>query len=508
VRTRINRGALLAVAAFAFMAAYPMQVNGWNQNAHYALVRAVSQGTLTIDETRTEIGDLGTGDVTLVDGHYYSNKAPGLAFVTVPALVMLDAVGMRTTGDPTRVIWALHIWSIALPAVLLLIAFRLVADDFAPGFGTAAAATLGIATLVLPFSTLFFSHVLAAALAFLAFGALWRERRGPPRARWVAFAGVLAGYAVTTEYTSALAGLALWLLVLAREPRIRRAVAYVLGVAAGLLPLAAYNYWAFGSVTHVSYEENQVEPVGGFFGIGAPSGRVALDLLFSGWGMLTHMPIVALGIVGAVLLVRSGRRAEGMVLLAVAALAFLHDTTIQFSPFGGLGLPRYLIYALPFACAAVGVAYRELPLTAFGLAAISAWEMIAMTASNPLAAYDLAWTDRFATRAFSQTGAAIVGITGWYTIAAFFAAAAVAAAAVVWTFPRFEAKRRDVVLAASALAAWVVLALLARTPTDGARLEPSYVLTVGLAAAAATAALAIRAHGIHGVGRPAFDRDG
>ena len=76
METRKRRWTIVAFAAFAVAAVFPMQVNGWNQNAHYALVRALAQGTPTIDKTRTEIGDLGTGDVTLVDGHYYSNKAP------------------------------------------------------------------------------------------------------------------------------------------------------------------------------------------------------------------------------------------------------------------------------------------------------------------------------------------------------------------------------------------------------------------------------------------------
>ena len=106
---------IVAFASVAFAFAYPMQVNAWNQNAHYALVRALADGTPTIDKSRTEIGDLGTGDVTLVNGHYYSNKAPGLAFVTLPAFVVVDALGMRTTGDPTKVIWVLHLWAIALP---------------------------------------------------------------------------------------------------------------------------------------------------------------------------------------------------------------------------------------------------------------------------------------------------------------------------------------------------------------------------------------------------------
>ena len=213
-----RRWTVVAFVAFAVAAAYPMQVNGWNQNAHYALVRALAQGTPTIDETRKEIGDLGTGDVTLVDGHYYSNKAPGLAIATIPAFFVVEAVGMRTTGDPTRVIWALHVWSIALAAVLLLLLVRRVADGYAPGYGTTTALTLGLGTLVLPFSTLFFAHVLGATLGFAAFAALWHERRGPPRTSLVALAGVLAGYAAATEYTVAIVGLVLWLLVLRVGP--------------------------------------------------------------------------------------------------------------------------------------------------------------------------------------------------------------------------------------------------------------------------------------------------
>ena len=89
---------LALVAACAVM----VQASGANQNAHYALVRALAQGTPTIDETRKEIGDLGTGDVTLVDGHYYSNKAPGLAIATLPAFFAVEAVGMRTTGTDAR----------------------------------------------------------------------------------------------------------------------------------------------------------------------------------------------------------------------------------------------------------------------------------------------------------------------------------------------------------------------------------------------------------------------
>ena len=50
-----------------------------------------------------------------------------------------------------------------------------------------------------------------------------------------------------------------------------------------------------------------------------PSLHALFDLLFSAWGLLTTTPVVALGVVGAVMLLRH-RRAEALVLLAVPAV--------------------------------------------------------------------------------------------------------------------------------------------------------------------------------------------
>ena len=101
----------------------------------------------------------------------------------------------------------------------------------------------------------------------------------------------------------------------------RRAVAYAGGVLVGVAPLAAYNLWAFGSLTTMSYD-NAVDfqgksghatlglNDGGFFGITMPDGRAALELLLSPRGLLALTPVIALGIAGTVLLYRRGRRAE------------------------------------------------------------------------------------------------------------------------------------------------------------------------------------------------------
>ena len=55
-------------------------------------------------------------------------------------------------------------WGSVLPAFVLMLLVWRVADGFEPGYGAAAAVTVGLGTLVLPFSTLLFSHVFTAML--------------------------------------------------------------------------------------------------------------------------------------------------------------------------------------------------------------------------------------------------------------------------------------------------------------------------------------------------------
>jgi hypothetical protein len=103
-------------------------------------------------------------------------------------------------------------------------------DEVANGYGVAAAVTLGLATLFVPFSTLLFAHVPAASLAFAAFAILWL-RDG----QWAALAaGVLAGTAVTVEYPLALAAFGLGLYVVTTRDFAARGLTYIAGLAIGV----------------------------------------------------------------------------------------------------------------------------------------------------------------------------------------------------------------------------------------------------------------------------------
>jgi hypothetical protein len=493
----------IALAALGVAFAWPMQVNGYNQNAHYALVRALAvYGTPYIDKTRGQIGDVSTSDVSTYKGHVYAAKAPGLAFVSVPAFLVLKAIGMRTTGDPTRVIWALHLWSIVLPALLLLLLVQRVADRLAPGTATTVAVTLGLGTLLLPFATLFFSHVLAAMLGFAAFAVLVRERVGYERLALVVGAGVLAGLAVCVDYPLALAGAIVGLYAIARGSWWRRGLVYSGGVLVGLLPLLAFNWWAFGTPTHIAYEDYYAggKHAGGTFGFGRPSLSHMHDLLFSTMGILVLTPVVAAAVVGAGLLVRR-RRAEAAVALAVVVAYYLWNSSLRYaSAFGGLGPPRYLFPLIPFLGVGLVCAWRRFPVTTLALALVSAFQMVVTTATGPLAAYDGEWMHRVRTKEFVQSASAIVGVTGWYAIVVFLGACAVAGW-VGWS--RVRGAMRDAAFALGAVGVWALVALAADNP-NGRALSAAYVIALG-AAAAIAAALVGRTFTLRRAPRPAAE---
>ena len=181
---------------------------------------------------------------------------------------------------------------------------------------------------------------LSAMLVFAAFVVLWRERQGPSRLGLLALAGILAGLAATVEFPVALIGAILCLYAVARGGALRRAAAYAGGALIGGLPTLLYNRWAFGhpfkfpTRTIVSAPGAVTQNRTGLYGVTAPKFHVLVELLFARIGLLTLMPVLALGAVGLVFLYRSGRRAEALVAAAIS-LTYLLLIAGYETPFGG-----------------------------------------------------------------------------------------------------------------------------------------------------------------------------
>jgi hypothetical protein len=460
---RLSRNHLDALALLAVGAAliWPMQGPNGVQNAHYALVRALASGTTTIDKARSEVGEASTTDVSHWRGHYYSNKAPGLALLCVPVFKALDLAGGG--NDPTRTLWVLSLLGCALPAFGLVLLVRRAGDEVAPGYGIVAAVALGLGTLLFPYATVFLSHALSAFLVFAAFALLWLV---PPRAATAAGAGVLAGYAVTVEYPNAIAVGLLGLYLVWRTRRAAPLVAYGAGALLGIVPLLLYNWAAFGSPFRISYRANDMPIPDQFHG---PSLHVTLDLLMGFPGLLPLAPVVAAGACGLVLVWRAGRRGEAA-FAAALALLYVGYNSAFYSPFGGLSPgPRYLITVLPFLLFALAPLVRELPLTSLALALVSISLMTMITATHALAGYDGKWLDRLEHRDTSLTAASLLGITGAVAIVPLFLAVA-AALLLAGTGRLRDADTVDVAGAGVVTCAWAFVAATAPGGADAAHL--------------------------------------
>jgi hypothetical protein len=493
--------ALLAVG-LAFIS-IPQGVS-WMQNANFGTVRSLTKGHAYIDEYRSE-----TGDVAWYKGHYYSTKAPGLALLTAGPYAVLHGIGVVSLmghipgakNTEVGTLWLLAIIGCAIPMLCALFLLRRIGDGLAAGFGTVAAVTLGLGTLVLPITTLFVDHALSASLGFIAFAILWWKRAEP---LWCAAAGLAAGYAVTSEYPLGIVAIVLGLYVLVTAPagsRLVRALPYAAGVAIGLLPLLIFNWWAFGNPLHITYEHavsvggaSGHDQLGfnraGFFGVHWPSFQVGVRLLFTHVGLLTLEPVVAVGAAGVFLLYRAGHRWEAAVVAGIPILFLLYNSGYE-DPFGGWSPgPRFLVATLPFLAVPLALAYRSWPLTTVALAVPSVAAMTGITATKPILAHDGSWYHRIFSGYFFGHG--VGGIVPF----ALCVAAALAFTAYSTRLRRIGA--RDLVGAAAAVAGWLLLAFAGpRLLRDG---HAGWVAVLALAAIG----LVVIAH--RGTRRPPMSR--
>jgi hypothetical protein len=539
VRARPGVAAILALGIGWGLVMHSM---GWAQLAHYAQVRAFAAGEAEIDPWQWQ-----TRDKAWVDGHFYSVKAPGLPALTLPAYLALDAIGARSVareaaanasradyprwtphrrpdvtqygfsaarahrtelniGNGTPMVWALTLIGAVLPAVALLLLVRWVAERIEPGYGTAAAVTLGLGSIVMTFAAEYFSHIASAALGFGAFALLFRERLGDPRISLVAASGLAAGLAVTFEYPLGLLGAILFAYALARPQRLRRAAAYGAGAALGAAPALAFNLWALGSPLRFAYSKAVAVPgvnghavLGlngvGFFGIDLPRPGAMVDLLFASRGLITLTPVIAMAVVGAVSM-RRRRPAEANVVAAVGIVFFLYNAGYWLPFGGGSPGPRFLIPALPFLALGLGCAYRRQPALTLALAIPSVTFMLAGAFTYPLIGDNGigTWTNQLGSGALEHTVLTILGVgNGWLAVAPVLAAAAAAATLAILATP--GGRLGDIRPALAAVLGWAVLSVVGPTvagdpitPLDG---SPAALTLVAVAAAASTTVLLV-----------------
>jgi hypothetical protein len=471
-----RRLALVAIVLTGLAYATLIQSFSWNQTSHYDLIRALNNGGTTIDAYQAN-----TGDKAYYKGHWYSARAPGMALFALPFYDALNLVGAEAwtrahVAPPERpgdeMIYLIGLWANVLPGFLLVLLLWRVAERFEPGYGAAAAIALGLGTMVLPLSTLLFSHVFTTFLTFGAFWLLLRERDGPPSMALLAVAGLAMGYAFSSEYPTFFAALVLGLFLLSRRDSLspmgvlRRGGAYVAGGLVGIIPLLLYNHYAFHSWTHLAYS-NIPRQQKGFFGIDPPSLRVLATLLLDSRGLLTISPVLVMGAIGTVLLYRRGRRAEALTIGGIC-FCYLAYNSGYYLPFGGgfMG-PRFLDTLLPFLAFPIALALKRFPGPTVALAAVSITTTVIATITHPLVGYEtetVTWMRYLGKALFQPTIASAYGLgRGWGGIWPFLLAAGGAIVLAAWATPRLRLSGASMGAGVLVLAAWGLFAALGPT---------------------------------------------
>jgi hypothetical protein len=359
--------ALIAVASLSVI--YPA---GAQDVSRMCLTDSVVHGRLSADQCLQ-----GSVDHAAYGGHLYSDKAPGISILAVPAAKLAGLRAPARWHYPTD----LRLWAVRVATggvALLMLAFLLgrVCEGLVAGSGGASLVAVALGTELSALAGANFAHVPAAALSFAAFVLAWSRRPFS--------AGVVAGAAVLVEYQAGLATglLAVYVAFMGVRPLGR----YLLGAVPAAVALGAYDNAAFGSPFHLSYRyvahHFAAKQAAGFFGIHAPSWHAAQLVLGGDRGLLFDSPLVLAAAAGLALSWRRSRRE--VLLCAGVVLAFLALDLGYFDPYGGNSPgPRFFAPALPFLALGLPAAFRRFRSATAVLVALS------VTASTAVA---LTWT--------------------------------------------------------------------------------------------------------------------
>ncbi len=274
---RLRRWPGLFAAAICFLSyAYFWQSRDWNSASRLMLTYAlVDRHTLWLDGLERQCADIVRdpvtgrvqvrgGDIAYHDGHFYSDKAPGLSLLgALPYACLPEREGLKPhpLDRPALTYWGADYWVTLFSSGLVTASTSYLVYCFVqllgavPGVAFWAALGYGLASPAFLYGTLFYGHNLAGFCLLAAMYLLWRSYRGGCRDRLLDAlgAGLLAGYAVVAEYPAVGPAVLIALFAAGLWRRSSRLVALLIGAALTAALLATYNWKAFGNPFTLSY---------------------------------------------------------------------------------------------------------------------------------------------------------------------------------------------------------------------------------------------------------------
>jgi hypothetical protein len=294
-------------------------------------------------------------DVSIRGSKVYSDKAPGLSIAAVPAIWTANPFLPRVPSSELPAFWPLrHLLTlllVALPTVGLALIIAMAVPDVGSATRSAMAVIAALATPLWAYGSVFFSHAPAALLV----AASWFLLLGFPgldtvlNVRRAAIGGVIAGFAITTEYPTILLVTVIFGTLLVRRTAPLILVSATAGACVGMLPALLYHQLAFGAPWLTGYAlkahgDFQAIHEQGIFGVSVPTIEGLWGVLFSARrGIIYYCPLLLLTPVGLWRMVKSrGWRDAGPLLIAVVIYVFFAAGFVDWTA-GWCAAARHLV---------------------------------------------------------------------------------------------------------------------------------------------------------------------
>jgi hypothetical protein len=337
---------LFAIFLILWAALTKAYTQSWQVQSRMATVQTlVEQGTFIIDQTVFN----NTGDKIFVDGHFYSDKTPILSVAAAGVYAVLhnilgltldptyclpdtDPAACRAfgSGEPhlTALYW-LSVIFMGVPSALLIALFwkALIARKVGGTMATGLAVTLGIASPIAPYSTVFSGHIPAAFCLFVGFVLLTR----PPDRRSCFWAGMWIGLAANIDLLLALlvATFGIWVMFSRRS----LVMPFAIGAAIPFVVTSAINYIAVGSIIPMYLDPKAYDFPGtvlhksaggteGFYSLEFGL-RYTYDMLVGRRGVFAFTPLLLYALGGAGLVIRHRHPLRGLTIAALAGSLLL-----------------------------------------------------------------------------------------------------------------------------------------------------------------------------------------
>jgi len=371
-----KRASLLGAVSFLSFI-YFYEGGGWNQNSRFDLLRAiVEQHTLTIDAYHEN-----TQDKAHFRGHYYSDKAPGLVFLTVPLAVAtrsvmgIAGVEVNSARGEYALSYVITAAAVGLPTALAAVCLFFLAQRFGcdPNAAGFAAMAMTLGSPIWAYASLFWAHALVGACLLFAFGAALKLKdstSGRADFLWALSVGLTTGWATVTEYPAVPASALLALFALAQvwprgtAARWRVLAGITVGAGGCALVLFSYLHAAFGSFrpSYSYYDPNSFSFMQrqGYLGLTYPHPDRLLKLVFGcSRGLFLASPVMLAAPFGLWWLWKKQRSGAALVAAAIALYYFLFNASFYWWKAGLTFGPRYAGAAIPIACLGVAVCYQN-----------------------------------------------------------------------------------------------------------------------------------------------------